>query len=154
MKFSLRLPGLFALSGHFSNGHTIKFSNRRKDTTYVSIPPPPTSTPRVCDRTIQCVLYMWRRSNTPPRTHIHPPWFYYAPETWTPLPYIYSCTLLYPVLPKQNTGCTPLLWSYQYLLAVPPSKTSLPPRSVFYETIWGCAPLCGRRLHIRKCCVH
>ena len=54
MKFYLSLPGLFPITGHPSTGHAINFSTRVKKTTYFSIPPPPTSTPRICFRTIPC----------------------------------------------------------------------------------------------------
>ena len=61
MKLPLILPGLFALEGHPSTGHSTYFNICRKDTTYVSVPPLPTYTPQFCGMTIPCDLSMWRR---------------------------------------------------------------------------------------------
>ena len=45
MKRSLGLPGLCALARHCSNSHATDVITCGKETTYVSDPPPPTSTP-------------------------------------------------------------------------------------------------------------
>ena len=63
MKLSLSLTGLYALSGNPSTSHAADFNTHEKDTTYVSGPPPPTSTPWVCVMTLPWDLSMWWRSD-------------------------------------------------------------------------------------------
>ena len=63
MKCLRSLTGLCALAGIPSTGHATYVITRGNDTTYVSNPPPPTSTPWVCVMNFLWVLSMWGRSD-------------------------------------------------------------------------------------------
>ena len=63
IKLSLIIPWLCALYGHPSTGHVTEFNTRGKDTTYVSSPPPLTSTPQVYGMTIPWDISTWWRSD-------------------------------------------------------------------------------------------
>ena len=63
MGFSLNLTELCALARHPSTRHANDFNTSGKDTTYVSSPLPPMSTPLVCGMNILWDCYMWWRIN-------------------------------------------------------------------------------------------
>ena len=63
IKFSLIIPGFCSLSVHPSTRHSPYFNTYGNYTTYVSVPPPPTSTSQVCGMSVLWVCSIWCRSN-------------------------------------------------------------------------------------------
>ena len=155
MIFSLSLPGLLALAGHPSNRNATNFSTRVKYTTYVSGPPPPTSTPRVCGSTIPCVLsiWWWSDANTiaPPPLLANQPGFFSLPKTGTsPVALLFYAAV--PCCPQIKTGLYTIYLVLPRFTSSPPSRRYSPPPSVSSGLRWDFSLLCSLRLHKIQCC--
>ena len=155
MNCSLRLPGLFSLSGNPSTGHITDFSTCGKDTLYVSSAPTLTSTPLCCGRNIPCVLYMW----------------WWREDSAIALPYSSQLILVLLFYPKvspspialllyENVSCWPQINPRVHTIAL------VLPRFVWRSTLLNIltisvrvvctnfAPLSSRCLHRKQCSSH
>ena len=157
MKCYLSIPWLFALASHPSTRHSTYFITLRKETKYVSGPPPPTYTPWVCVRTIQCAISMWWLSDG---ADIASPYslqltlVFLWSQNVAPSPITLFLYASVPCCPWIKPGVHTIALVLPSFLSVLTSQASLPPPSVLSGPRWVCDPLCSHFPHRRQCCVH